>query len=58
MAAQQKPRIEAGHHLAPKGLSSGCNVFEELGDGFTLLALDAEPGSVRSLERAAAEHNA
>ncbi|HWE77650.1 MAG TPA: FAD-dependent monooxygenase, partial [Pseudolabrys sp.] len=31
----------AGHHLAPQPLSSGRNVFEELGEGFTLLALDA-----------------
>jgi 2-polyprenyl-6-methoxyphenol hydroxylase-like FAD-dependent oxidoreductase len=31
----------AGHHLAPQPLSSGRNVFEELGPGFTLLALDA-----------------
>ena len=27
----------AGHHLAPRQLASGRNVFEELGDGFTLL---------------------
>jgi len=46
-------KAEAGHHLAPKGLSSGRNVFEELGDGFTLLAFDAEDQSVRSLEEAA-----
>jgi 2-polyprenyl-6-methoxyphenol hydroxylase-like FAD-dependent oxidoreductase len=31
----------AGHHLAPHPLSSGRNVFEELGDGFTLLSLEA-----------------
>ena len=31
-----------GHHLAPAQLSSGRNVFEELGRGFTLLALSAE----------------
>ncbi|MGH6980591.1 MAG: FAD-dependent monooxygenase, partial [Stellaceae bacterium] len=31
----------AGHHLAPRKLSSGRNVYEELGDGFTLLAFDA-----------------
>jgi 2-polyprenyl-6-methoxyphenol hydroxylase-like FAD-dependent oxidoreductase len=30
----------AGHHLAPQPLSSGRNVFEELGPGFTLLAFD------------------
>jgi 2-polyprenyl-6-methoxyphenol hydroxylase-like FAD-dependent oxidoreductase len=47
-------KAEAGHHLAPKVLSSGRNVFEELGDGFTLLALDAAAASVSSLETAAA----
>jgi hypothetical protein len=37
-------KARAGHHLAPAILSNGKNVFEELGDGFTLLALgtDAE----------------
>src|SRR5713226_2511901 len=46
-------KAEAGHHLAPKGLSSGRNVFEELSDGFTLLAFDAEDEPVRALEAAA-----
>ena len=46
-------KAEAGHHLAPKGLSRGRNVFEELGAGFTLLAFDAEDQSVHSLEAAA-----
>jgi hypothetical protein len=46
-------KAEAGHHLAPRQLSSGRNVFEELSDGFTLLAFDADHGSVRLLERAA-----
>jgi 2-polyprenyl-6-methoxyphenol hydroxylase-like FAD-dependent oxidoreductase len=32
----------AGHHLPPQLLSSGRNVFEELGPDFTLLAFDAE----------------
>jgi 4-hydroxyisophthalate hydroxylase len=32
----------AGHHLSPQILSSGRNVFEELGPGFTLLAFDAD----------------
>ena len=44
----------AGHHLAPQTLSSGCNVFEELGTGFTLMAFDAEEGSVRAFAHAAA----
>lgn len=43
----------AGHHLAPLPLSSGGSVFEELGDGFTLLALDADPATVRRFEAAA-----
>jgi hypothetical protein len=48
---------EAGHHLAPGDLSSGRNVFEELSDGFTLLAFDAEDQAVRSLEEAAQHNN-
>jgi len=35
----------AGHHLAPQALSSRQNVFEDLGPGFTLLALDASAGT-------------
>jgi 2-polyprenyl-6-methoxyphenol hydroxylase-like FAD-dependent oxidoreductase len=34
-------KARAGHHLPPQLLSSGRNVFEELGSGFTLLAFDA-----------------
>jgi 2-polyprenyl-6-methoxyphenol hydroxylase-like FAD-dependent oxidoreductase len=44
----------AGHHLPPQQLSSGRNVFEELGRGFTLLAWDADPAAVRAFEEAAA----
>jgi hypothetical protein len=43
----------AGHHLAPQTLSSGQNVFEVLGSGFTLLAFGAEDGTVRAFEDAA-----
>ena len=42
-----------GHHLAPQPLSSGRNVFEELGTGFTLLALSAAEPAVAALESAA-----
>jgi 4-hydroxyisophthalate hydroxylase len=35
----------AGHHLAPHRLSSGRNVFEELGTGFTLLDFGAPDGA-------------
>jgi 2-polyprenyl-6-methoxyphenol hydroxylase-like FAD-dependent oxidoreductase len=44
----------AGHHLAPLVLSSGQNVFDALGPGFALLALDAPAGSVEAFQDAAA----
>ena len=43
----------AGHHLAPQRLSSGRNVFEELGTGYTLIALDSEDSTVKAFEDAA-----
>jgi 2-polyprenyl-6-methoxyphenol hydroxylase-like FAD-dependent oxidoreductase len=43
-----------GHHLAPQQLSSGGNVYESLGSGFALLALDADAADVEALEKAAA----
>jgi 4-hydroxyisophthalate hydroxylase len=46
-------RARAGHHLAPRTLSSGRNVFEELGDGFALLAFGVDDGTVASFEAAA-----
>lgn len=42
-----------GHHLAPQPLSSGRNVFEELGTGFTLLALGTEDQAVAALQQTA-----
>ena len=42
-----------GHHLAPQLLSSGRNVFEELGTGLTLLAFDAEDQAVEAITLAA-----
>jgi 4-hydroxyisophthalate hydroxylase len=39
-------KARAGHHLPPQLLSSGRNVFEELGPYFTLLAFDADNGAV------------
>jgi 2-polyprenyl-6-methoxyphenol hydroxylase-like FAD-dependent oxidoreductase len=44
---------QAGHHLAPQPLTSGRNVFEDLGSGFTLLALGAEDKDVETLNQAA-----
>ena len=46
-------KAEAGFHLAPRTLSSGKNVYEELGSGLTLLALDAPDNDVATLESAA-----
>jgi 2-polyprenyl-6-methoxyphenol hydroxylase-like FAD-dependent oxidoreductase len=43
----------AGHHLPPQLLSSGHNVFEELGPNFTLLAFDAQTPDVTAFEQAA-----
>ncbi|MPZ55065.1 MAG: monooxygenase [Rhizobiales bacterium] len=46
-------KARAGYHLTPLALSSGRNVFEELGRGFTLLAFDAGDGTVAAFEQAA-----
>ncbi|HTC01825.1 MAG TPA: FAD-dependent monooxygenase [Xanthobacteraceae bacterium] len=43
----------AGHHLPPQLLSSGRNVFEELGPDFTLLAFDADDRTVQAFIDAA-----
>lgn len=44
---------QPGHHLAPQPLSSGRNVFEELGMGYTLLAFDAEDEAVEHFQHTA-----
>ena len=44
----------AGHHLTPRLLPSGRNVFEALGTGFTLLALGADPSDPARFQAAAA----
>jgi len=46
-------KARAGHHLPPQELSSGRNVFEELGANFALLAFGVEDGIVRGFEDAA-----
>jgi hypothetical protein len=50
-------KARAGHHLPPRRLSSGRDVFEELGRGFTLLAFGAQDGAVQAFEQAAAALN-
>ena len=47
----------AGHHLPSRLLSSGGNVFEELGADFTLLAFDTGDEAVRAFEQAAGLQN-
>ncbi|MBX9760652.1 MAG: FAD-dependent monooxygenase [Beijerinckiaceae bacterium] len=46
-------KARAGHHLAPQPLSSGANVFEALGRGFTLLALGVDDAQVAAFAEAA-----
>jgi hypothetical protein len=46
-------KARSGHHLPPQKLSSGHDVFEELGRGFALLAFDVEDGATRAFEQAA-----
>ena len=46
-------KARAGHHLPPQLLSSGRNVFEELGADFTLFAFDADNRTLTAFEKAA-----
>jgi len=49
--------FRAGHHLAPKALTNGRNVYEDVGPAFTLLALGASDAAVGALEQAAKSQN-
>lgn len=44
-----------GHHLTPFALSDGRKLFDVLGQGFTLLALDADRAGVAAFSEAAAQ---
>jgi len=50
-------KAEAGHHLPPQPLSNGKNVYQELGQSFTLLALGADAAAVGAMEDAAKAQN-
>jgi hypothetical protein len=52
-AGKHEFAARAGHHLAPQPLSSGRSVFESLGEGFALIALDAVAEAAGDFERAA-----
>jgi 4-hydroxyisophthalate hydroxylase len=43
----------AGHHLAPALLSSGGNIFEQLGNSYTLVAFTGDPREVMAFQDAA-----
>ena len=47
-------KARAGHHLPPQVLSSGRNVFEELGPDFTLLAFGVDDTAAAAFAMAAA----
>ena len=49
-------KARAGHHLAPRALSSGRDVFEELGAGFALLAFGVEDSAIAPFESSARAH--
>jgi 4-hydroxyisophthalate hydroxylase len=50
-------KARVGHHLPPQVLSSGRNVFEELGRGFTLLAFGVDDAAIEPFEQAASALN-
>ena len=56
-SSTRSERARPGHYLPPWRLASGRNVFEELGRGFTLVALGADDGAIARLERAAAQRS-
>ncbi len=43
-----------GHHLTPAPLSSGGDIYDRLGPGFTLLCLGADPSAAQDFAAAAA----
>ena len=51
--SERTGRARPGHYLPPWQLTSGRNVFEELGRGFTLVALNAGNGEIAAFEHAA-----
>jgi len=46
-------KARVGHHLTPRTLSSGRDIYEELDAGFALIALDADDATVHAFEAAA-----
>jgi hypothetical protein len=46
-------KARPGHHLAPAKLASGNNVYEELGEAYTLLAFGVDESSLQTMTSAA-----
>ena len=46
-------KARSGHHLTPRPLSDGRDVFDALGPDFTLLAFDAPDAAIAAFEHAA-----
>lgn len=46
-------KARTGHHLAPATLASGKNVYEVLGESYTLLAFGTDESSLKALTNAA-----
>lgn len=44
-------QARVGHHLTPRDLSSGKNVYSELGPGLTLLAFGADQNTIEAFRR-------
>ena len=55
--AARSERARPGHYMPPWRLASGRNVFEELGRGFSLVALGAGGEGIAPFERAAARRS-
>jgi hypothetical protein len=47
---EHKFKARTGHHLAPLTLSSGKNIFEEIGNNFCLIALDGDVTDIRDIQ--------
>lgn len=47
----------AGHHLAPATLDDASNIFEKLGEGYTLLATDTSEPAIEWFKQAAQSRN-
>jgi 2-polyprenyl-6-methoxyphenol hydroxylase-like FAD-dependent oxidoreductase len=50
---EHRVKARVGHHLTPRSLSDGCDVFDSLGPDFTLLAFDTLDSAVSSFDQAA-----